>query len=443
MQIVSEEKALDPANAYATRRPTGEVANRAFSVRQGWTMLLVLTLLNILLSLDRTIAQLIAEPIKHEFHLSDSEIGALLGIAFGIPYGIFGLALGPLIDRVSRSRYLAVALSIWSGMTFVMGLSAGFLVMILARAGLGAAEAGASPAAMSLLGDIFPPNRRSTAVGIFKIGLPLGTLLASIITGYVVADHGWRAAFLFAGAPGFLVAILMLVGTAEPRRGAMEPGTAAVVPTPYREALRFVLRNARVTPFVLAFLLWMFGSSAFAAFSAAFLQRSHGLSLKDVGFYYGLGSVLGIVSPVIVGVAADRITGAGGRRIFLFLAAIVMVVGGSAIAALIAPGRGAAIAALLLWQFSSVGLAAPCLGVVISLTPVGMRGSVLSIVSVANMCVGFGVGPFFVGVVSDLIGGPNSLNEALVAVMALTTLASAGLFCLAGRNVVRHAAAMR
>lgn len=430
-------KGADPGGAVGRPSPSGVHASteaRHMSARQAWTLLIVLTLLNGLVSLDRTIAQLIIEPIKQEFGLSDGQIGALLGVAFSIPFGISGLLLGPLADRVNRRRYLAATLSIWSAMTFLTGLASNYLVLLLARAGLGAAEAGTEPAVMSLIGDIFPARRRSTAVGIYKAGFPLGSLSASLITGYVVTEHGWRAAFFSTGAPGFVVALLLLLATREPRRGTMEAEAALGEPVSYREAVLFVVRDRQMAHLVSAFVLWMFGSSALAAFVIAYLHRTFGLSLKSIGIYYGAGSMLSIVSPIVFGIVADRVNGTGGQRIFLFLMALDVLVGASGVTTVLAPSLAIAIPAMLLWQFSSLGLATPCFGVVLSLTPVRMRGTVVSIIMVATMCIGFGVGPLFVGVLSDTIGGSRSLGQALLLTLTATTIASAALFYLAHRR---------
>lgn len=411
------------------------------SPARAWSVLLLLTFGFVLMSVDRAIPQMVAEPVKREFGLSDAELGLFIGVAYGLSYGVAGLLLGPLIDRYSRKNFIAATLAIWSGLTFMTGLASNFLMLLAARAGLGAAESGGNPASLSIISDVFPPERRSSAIGIYKIGVPLGILMASALVGWIASAHGWRAAFFVAGVPGFIVAASLYFFVQEPRRGGMDgaPVNAAYRPASYREGLAFVFGDSRVAPFALGLLLSISASAALSGFSGSFLQRHHGLSLKEVGFYFGVGSALAVLSPVTIGMLADRVVRGGHHRIFGFMAGLALLTGAVALGMVLASPTVLCIACFLAWQFLSLGLTTPGMAELLTLTPAGMRGTVVALVSVSSMCVGFGTGPLIVGRLSDLIGGADSLGLALAAVLATNYALGTMLFLLTGRNAQRRA----
>lgn len=411
-------------------------ADTPVSAAHAWLTLGLLTLANILLTLDRTILQLVTEPIKQEFQLSDGQLGILLGLAFSLPLGVAGIILGPVIDRVRRRNFLALILSIWSACTFFTGFAGNYVQLLLSRASLGASEAGASPAAMSLLGDLFPVTRRSSAIGIYKAGVPLGILAASALTGYVVAHFGWRAAFFVAGVPGFLVSIALVLRASEPVRGVQD-GVASTDEnaTSYLAALTFVFRNRTILPFAIGMLLINFSGAALSGFATSFLQRSHGLNLQQIGVIWGVGSALGIISPIAVGWLADRVARNGMRATFIMIATLTGLIGAIASLIVTVPSTAMAVTLFLAWQVLVLGIMTPCMATMISLTPPRLRGTVLSITLVGNMCIGFGFGPSVVGAISDAIGGPNSLGQALVIVETTCTIVAVAAFLRALRSV--------
>lgn len=406
-----------------------------------WKVLALLTATNLLMSLDRTIPQLVAEPVKLEFGLSDAQLGIFIGVAFGLSYGAAGMLIGPLVDRYDRKRLLAAILAIWSGMTFLTGMAGSYLALLLTRAGLGAAEAGGNPAALSIIGDLYPPERRSSAIGLYKVGVPLGIFLASVLVGFLATDYGWRTVFLVAGLPGFVVAIVMWFAIEEPRRGTFDRlDDKGYEASAYLAALRFVLRDRSVMPLTLGLFVSVFAGASVYGFAASFLQRHHGMRLDEVGIYVGLGSAISAISPVVVGLFADRITRSGTRQLVYLLAAIN---GLAALAALTMLTQNAAwlvVFGLLAWQFFNMGLTTPGMAALITMTPLGMRGTVIACISVGNMLIGFGFGPFVVGLVSDAIGSPDSLRISLIVVSAAGYLVSTGAFVVSGRRVKARAA---
>ncbi|MGE4653170.1 MAG: MFS transporter, partial [Myxococcota bacterium] len=155
---------------------------------------------------DRQIRHILIEPVRLDLELSDAQMGALVGAAFAIFYTFAGLPIARWADRGNRRNIIAVALAIWSAMTVASGLARGFLTLMAARIGVGVGEAGCTPPAHSLISDYFPAERRATALSIYALGVPMGTLLGLAFGGYLADQVGWRMAFFVVGAPGVLLA---------------------------------------------------------------------------------------------------------------------------------------------------------------------------------------------------------------------------------------------
>ena len=236
---------------------------------QARLILAVLFAVSILNFVDRQILAILAGKVKADLLISDAQLGFLYGTVFGIFYAVFGVPLGVYADRGSRRKLIAWGLALWSLMTAASGLATGFTTLAVARIGVGVGEASASPAAYSLLADLFPRARRGTALGIYSLGIYVGIGLSSYLGGTVVDGwsaafppgqepfglRGWQAAFLIAGLPGLLLVPLVL-SFREPARGAMEEaGSPAILGDP-TGALRSALREglALLPPFSLFFL---------------------------------------------------------------------------------------------------------------------------------------------------------------------------------------------
>jgi len=210
------------------------------------TMLWILLVVYIFNFLDRQIVNILAEPIKRDLHLTDTELGLLAGPAFAVFYALFGIPLGRLADNWNRKKLLAIGLTLWSAMTALSGFAQTQLTLTLARMGVGVGEATASPTAYSLISDYFPKRQRATALAIYSSGLYIGggvSLLIGAKIGQVwnqtwpdggpLGLVGWQGAFLAVGIPGLLIA-LWVSTLREPARGAMDGVASPVSPTPFR-----------------------------------------------------------------------------------------------------------------------------------------------------------------------------------------------------------------
>lgn len=382
-----------------------------------WILLAVLTAALMVSFVDRTLLTLLVQPIKNELHLSDAAIGALTGFAFSACYAGFGLVAARVADRGFQRGVILVSLVSWSIMTALCGAAMQFWQLLLARFGVGAGEAGVVPAGQSILGAIFPPERRSTALAILMAGGPFGILLAFLITGPIESAVGWRMTFALLALPGLALALLAAAvrfpAQAARARAAgagesMAQAFAALSRNrPYRAAVATIVGVSLVT----------FGLNQWLP---AFLERGFAVDRHSVGPILALTQGLGmLIGTVAGGPLFDRITASGaGRRAWLVaLACIVGVPMQLLTYVMPTPWSAAAlsgVAALVLalpsgqlWALVQAPVAA------------AQRASAVALAMLAASFLGQGLGPFAVGWLSDMLAaraGDHSLGLALLAV---------------------------
>jgi predicted MFS family arabinose efflux permease len=272
-----------------------EQADR-LAARGGTFMALsVLFAINAMNFFDRQILGALAEPIRKEWALSDSAIGGL-GTAFTLLYAFVGVPLGRLTDKTTRTTILAGGVFIWSLLTAASGLAQNFRQMFALRLGVGVGEATCAPAATSLIGDLFPPNRRAKALSIFMLGLPIGVALSYAISSRIAYSYGWRAAFFLAGIPGIICAIAVLF-VREPKRGATETHNIGGLK---REGSPYLLVLSIPTMWwvIISGALHNFNMYALGTFISPLLMRYHGADIREAGdismIVFGLSGAPGL-----------------------------------------------------------------------------------------------------------------------------------------------------
>ena len=266
-------------------------------------ILFLLFLINLMNFFDRTIPAVVLEPIRKEFALDDTALG-LLGASFTLIYAVAGIPLGYLADRFRRTGILAAGLTVWSVLTAASGLAWSFMSFFWIRLSVGVGEASCAPAANSLIGDLFPSDKRARALGIFMLGLPLGLLLSYSIVGALAQNYGWRVPFYLASLPGFLIAAMMLFA-AEPVRGGQE--TYAVdTSVPINRPMRRILAIPTVWWIIASGATVNFAAYAMTTFLPTMLIRYHALSVGKAGLIAAivLGAT-GIVGLLVGGWLAD------------------------------------------------------------------------------------------------------------------------------------------
>lgn len=270
--------------------------------------LAVLFAINTMNFFDRQILGAIAEPIRREWGLSDSAMGAL-GTAFTLLYAVVGVPLGRLTDRSVRTRILAAGVFVWSLLTAASGLARNYAQLFALRLGVGVGEAACAPAASSLIGDLFPASKRAKAISVFMLGLPIGIALSYAISGTVAHSYGWRAAFFVAGIPG-LICTLAVLFVREPKRGATELHNIGAMKregSPYK----LVLSIPTMWWLILSGALHNFNMYAIGSFLSPFLTRYHyadlalGEATRQAGFVAmfvnGLSGIPGLILGGIIG----------------------------------------------------------------------------------------------------------------------------------------------
>ena len=260
---------------------------------------LVLFAVNVLNFYDRHVPGALTEPIRKEFHLTDTQIG-LLGSAFIWIYALVGLPLGRIADSASRKKLLGTAVFVWSSLTASTAFAGSFGALLLTRIGVGVGEAGCAPAATSWLGDLFPPDKRARVLALFMLGVPVGGALSFFFSGSLAQAYGWRAAMALAAAPALLLipALLLLP---EPARGASEIHP----PTLSNGSMWTILRIPTLWWIIASGALLNFNMYAIGTFLPAFLSRIHHLSLASsgtaTGFVYLSGGLAGCVTAGALG----------------------------------------------------------------------------------------------------------------------------------------------
>jgi predicted MFS family arabinose efflux permease len=353
--------------------------------------LAVLFLVNVLNIYDRQALGAVLEPLRHEFHLSDTQLGALPTI-FTVVYAIAGLPLGRMADRVSRRRLLAWGIAVWAGLTGLGGLAVNYAMLLATRLGVGIGEAVCAPVAVSWIGDLVERARRARAMAWFMMAVPVGVMLSFAISGPVAQAHGWRAAMALAALPAaaLIPAVLWL---REPERS----GGPAASQGSVRDLLRVrALWWLAVSGAILNFTLY-----SFSTFVSAFLTRVHGVPVGMAGVWSGIGSgVAGVAGALAAGMWGDR--GGAPWRLRLSAAASLAAVP-VGIAALRMP-RGSAGAAVILLM-AAYGLLQMYYTLVYAaiqdLVPSRLRGTAMAGYFTVMYLGGGAFGPLLTGRLSD------------------------------------------
>lgn len=392
-------------------------------------VLILLTLIYSSAYIDRTIIMVVGEAIKDDLQLSNAQLGLLGGLAFVLFYTTLGIPIARLAERYSRTRIIAVSIVAWSTMTMLCGITKSFGQLFLCRMGVAVGEAGCAPPSHSLIADYFGPKRRATALAVYSLAIPIGLLAGGIMGGYFVDEFGWRMAFVAAGLPGIVLALLILL-VKEPVRGAqdsIQQQTDEYVPT-FMQVSRQLL-NCRTFCWVLAGVtLTAFATYGLMQFNAPYFIRRFGLDYTQVGIIVGLiGGLSAGGGAMIGGVAADFL-GARDRRWLSWLPALGLFIA----VPLYALGYTQdsyqwAFGLLLIPGFFQYMHFAPSMATMHGLVTARMRASSTALILLIINIIGGGLGPFVTGLVIDMAAGDCVATEVVCQAQQVTAT-QAGLF---------------
>jgi len=383
--------------------------------------------------IDRQILSMLVEPIKADLDISDTQIGLLQGLAFAVFYTLIGIPMGRLADNGNRKKLMAWGIFFWSFATAICGLAKTFGQLFVARVGVGVGEAALGPAAYSTLADLFPPERRSRAIGVYSIGVYLGIGLAAVIGGQVIgalADSppvavplvgqlaAWHITFLVVGTPGLLVAIWVATLREPQRRGAER------VSLPVKEVIVFLLGKQRrlfATHFLgFSMLTLLFNATVF--WMAPYLMRVHGMTAQQFGTQLGLTLALaGGIGIYAGGVFADllRRRGITTAELWPGIVSACGVVPFGIGTAQVASGPTALALFAGFMFFSSFAFAAAATAISI-VCPNRLRGQISAIYLFFVNLAGIGVGSFLTGFFNDYVfEDPDRVGDSIAWIIAI------------------------
>lgn len=401
-------------------------------------VLLVLALAYMLNYLDRQIIAILAEPIKHELHLSDGQLGLLTGFSFALIYTVLGLPIAWLADRKPRVRIVAIACAVWSLFSMLCGAATGFATLAVARAGVGVGESGGVPPSHSLIADYFPPERRSFAIALHSLGLPVGATLGVAFGGGIAAHYGWRAAFVAVGAPGIVVALILAFFVFEPVRGGTDAANAPLTaPSSLAACFHTFARTPTLRLLLFAAAAYSFVFTGFASWAPAMLMRTKGMTMSDIAAYYSLvsGGSMG-VGMLASGYLANRY--GEDQKSYLSLAAWAMVAGlPFYVLGVLATSWVAALACLAVPLVTSTMYLAPATAIVQNSVPPGQRSTSAAILLLVLSLCGPGLGPLYVGLLSDWLTPIFAVQALKVALLGLAPFfpIAAGTLLLVARSM--------
>lgn len=413
----------------AAAAPLSSPAGSAAAHPRAWFALVVLLVVYLMNFLDRTLIYVLFPLIKAELQFSDLQLALLGSTSFVIFYTSLGVPFGRLADRSSRRKLIAAGLVTWSVFSGLTGFAADFWTLFACRLMVGVGEATLGPAAMSLLSDLFPPNRRATAQSVYSAGIPLGAAAAFFLGSQIGAEWGWRAAFLYLGFPGVALAALVMA-LPEPARGATEragvdsgsgqPGPSTAAP---------LSRNGPFLRMIFAFAVFAVAANCLSIWVPSLLGRLRGVPLPTIGTLAGVGMLVGGgLGTLLGGAAADAVRKRhpGGRLYFTAGLAAACV----PLWLVMLHSSNLTVLAVTYTLLAAVGLAwlGPAAAEVHDLAGPTRRGLAIAVYFLAVNLIGYGLAPPAIGWLSDRLGGSADPRQLAVALLvAPACCAAAGV----------------
>lgn len=384
-----------------------------------WLALIVLAMISTVGFIDRIVVNVLVEPIKLEFGLTDSQV-SLMGVAFTLLNIGLALIMARAAERMRRLSLVAIGTVLWSAATALCGWAGSWVQLLLARMGVGVGEAIGLPSLQSVISDYFPPNKRGLAISVLMLAPPVGAMIGFVGGGWIAQEYGWRMTFLIAAVPGLVLAAIAWIWVAEPRRGAHDTVTDDAAVPPVREVLRrlFALPSARQLVIGSAFAAMLgFGLNYFFT---SLMIRKFDLGLGEAGMYAGLiASAPAAVAVILQGMLGDKL-GAKNPSAYALVPAVCLLLGGPLYVLAITRDDLVSLLALVsVATFLNFGYLGITYAALQNLMHPRMRATCTAVLNVVYG-VASAAGPILVGWLSDSMATAQGGVRGLVMAMAIT-----------------------
>ena len=387
--------------------------------RRAWGVLSLLSFVYVLNFLDRQLLAILAQPIQEELQITDGQLGLIGGLYFAMFYTFIAIPVGWLADRTNRVTILAVACGIWSAATAACGLARTYPELVIARMAVGFGEAGGVPPSYALITDTFAPGYRTTALGIFNLGPPIGAAVGIAFGASIAAAFDWRDAFIVVGMIGIVTAVVLKLIVRDPVRGATDiaKDDTAATPAPFFGTIRDFFGNPLLVRASFGSGATQFVTYGLGNFAVLFLMREKGMTLEEVAVWYALVVGLGMGSGMLVsGRMLDRFTRET-RTAFALAPAISLALALPFYLAFVwAPSWELALLLLTPVMFLNYFYLSASVALVQDEVRPNQRVLAGALLLLIMNFIGLGLGPTYVGAASDYFaarGAENSLQIAL------------------------------
>ncbi len=406
---------------------------------QRWAGLGLIFIVMALSYIDRQVFTLFQDDIKAELRLSDSQLGLLTGFAFALFYALAAFPIARYADRGDRRLVIAGCVAFWSVATIICGIATNFWQMLLARVGLAAGEAGAGPAANSLMTETFPPHRRVLVISTLLAASSVGLSGGLILSGWLSNFFDWRTIFFIVGFPGIVVGVLVWLFVAEPRRMSDAAAQKREVPLRFGEVMRTIVSSTSLRWIGLLLLTVPVAGFGFILWGASFFRRVHSMPVDEVGFWLGGAMGVGlIVSNITAGIVGDRF-GTENPRFNSWLAAFGLFASFPfAMLFCFAASPYVALASFIAVKFLMALHLGPVIALCFAQVPVRMRAMMSATINLLIGVAGTGIGGTLGGFLSDAFQdayGDDSLRYALA--ITSTGLLVGGVAALAAGRTAK------